>query len=66
MIVRTAQHQWIVYYADFEQHVVGTRKQAQDTEKFLRKLHKQTVDALPWYCRWIGKLNMWVIDLAHI
>ena len=66
MIVRTASHQWTVFYGPYEQMVVGTRKQAKDTEQFLRKLHKQTVDRLPWYCRWIGRLNMAMIDLAHI
>lgn len=65
MIIRTAAHQWTVIYGPFEQIVVGTRAQAKGTEQVLRKMHKQIVDALPWYCRWIGKLNMWMIDLAH-
>ena len=65
MIVRQKNHQWLVIYGPFEQLVVGTRAQAKGTERLLRSLHKQTVDALPWYCRWIARLNMWMIDTVH-
>lgn len=65
MVIRTSKYQWVAVYGPYEQIVVGTRKQAKETEETLRRLHKADVDHLPWYTRWIGRLNMWMIDIAH-
>ena len=66
MIIRDSKFQWTVIYGCYQQIVVGTRQQAEGTEQVLRRLHKADVDHLPWYGRWIGRLNMWMIDLVHI
>jgi hypothetical protein len=65
MIIRDSKFQWTVVYGPYQQIVVGTREQAEGTEKVLRNLHKADVDSLPWYGRWLGRLNMWMIDIVH-
>ena len=64
MIHRISNHHWHVIYGPFEQHVIGTRQQAQQTLQQLRRRWKSEIDRLPWYSRWIGRLNMKMIDLV--
>lgn len=62
MIIRISQFDWVVRYAYMEQRVVGTRRDAEETERALRAAVRQEISRLPWFARMLARLQLKLLD----
>lgn len=62
MITRISQFDWVVRYDYMEQRVIGTRRDAEETERALRAVLRREVSRLPWFARGLARLQLKLLD----